>query len=222
MKELIRIICIFALCFITLFIIAKTTGILSLEQIETWLAQAKDASPITVAAIIIALLFMDLFITVPTLSLIMLSGYFLGYAYGALASITGLMITGCSGYALSYVFGGKLLHFLIKDQEKRDEMKKSFHRHGFILILLSRAVPMMPEICACLSGCTRLPFPRFLLAWSISTLPYVLIAAHSGSISSLDDPMPALFTAFGMTAFLWIGGYVFHRSKRKYVTDDSA
>ena len=203
------------LVFMTIFIITKTTGILSLEQIEGWLTQARDAPPIYIIAIVIALLFMDLFITVPTLSLIMLSGYFLGYPLGVFASITGLMVAGCSGYLLSYTYGNRVLRFLIKDDENREGMKSTFHKHAFAMILLSRALPMLPEVTSCLSGSTRIPFFKFLAAWSISSVPYVLIAAWSGSVSSLSNPMPAIFTAIAITSILWLGWFVFHRYHKK-------
>ncbi|MBL4612818.1 MAG: VTT domain-containing protein [Emcibacter sp.] len=214
MKEMLKIMLLLFLVFTTTFIVAKTTGLLSLEQIESWFAQAKDAPPIYIISIVIALLVMDLFITVPTLSLIMLSGYFLGYPLAVLASVTGLMLAGCSGYLLSFIYGNRILRFLIKDDDKREEMKITFHKHSFAMILLSRALPMLPEVTSCLSGSTRIPFFKFLSAWSISSVPYVLIAAYSGSISSLGNPMPAIFTAIGITAFLWLGWFFFHRSQK--------
>lgn len=215
MKELIKVILIVMLFFTTTFIIAKTTGFLSLEQIKGWFDQAKTAPPIYIISIVISLLFLDLFIAVPTLSLIMLAGYFLGYPLGLLASITGLMIAGCSGYLLSYIFGNRILKFLVKNDEKRDDIKLTFHKHAFIMILLSRALPMLPEVTSCLSGSTRMPFLKFLLAWTISTLPYAVIASYSGSISSASNPMPAIFTAMGITTFLWIGWFFFHRTQKK-------
>jgi len=216
MKELLKVIMIIALCFATTFVIAKTTGFLSIEQIEGWLLQAKDAPPLTIAGIVVALLFLDLFITVPTLSLIMLSGYFLGLAYGVMASLTGLMIAGCSGYILSYIFGNRILRFLVRDDEKREDMKATFHKHGFAMILLSRALPMLPEVTSCLSGSTRISFLKFISAWSISSIPYVMIAVYSGSISTLKNPTPAIFTAIGITSFLWFGWFLLHRSNKKY------
>lgn len=215
MKEMLKIMLILFVVFITIFIFAKITGLLSLEQIEGWLIQAQNAPTIYIMAIVIALLFLDLFVTVPTLSLIMLSGYFLGYPLAVLASVTGLIITGCSGYLLSFLYGSRVLRFLIKDDKKREDMKSTFHKHGFAMILLSRALPMLPEVTACLSGSTRMPFPKFLAAWSLSSVPYVLIAAYSGSISSLGNPMPAIFTAIGITSVLWLGWFLFHRKHKK-------
>lgn len=215
MKDLIKIILILLLFFSTALIVAKTTGFLSLDQIEGWFKQVQEAPPLYIAALVIGLLVLDLFITVPTLGLVMLSGYFLGYPYGVLASLCGLMLAGCTGYLLSYLFGGRILRFLIRDNARRDEMTASFHKHAFAMILLSRALPMLPEVTSCLSGSTRLPFLKFLSAWTLSALPYVLIAAYSGSRSSLDNPEPALFTAIGMITVLWMIGFLVHRTQKK-------
>ncbi|PCI31808.1 MAG: hypothetical protein COB54_08755 [Alphaproteobacteria bacterium] len=214
MKDLFKIILILLLVFSTALIIAKTTGFLNLDQIEGWFKQAQDAPPLYIAALVIGLLVLDLFITVPTLGLVMLSGYFLGYPLGVLAALSGLMLAGCTGYLLSYLFGGRVLRFLIRDPARRHEMTASFHRHAFTMILLSRALPMLPEVTSCLSGSTRLPFLKFLGAWTLSSLPYVLIAAYSGSRSSLNNPEPALFTAIGMMTILWLGGFLVHRARK--------
>lgn len=167
-------------------------------------------------SIVALLLFADLFIAVPTLTITILSGYFLGYSYGALAALTGILLAGVCGYALSHYYGNAILRFLLKDESKRNEAISAFQKHGFVMILLSRAMPILPEASACLSGMTRMPFSKFLFAWLISSVPYILIAAYAGSISSLDNPKPAIFTAISITAFFWIAWFIYHRLNKKY------
>ena len=87
----------------TKFLTLKTTRILSAEQIKMWLVEAKELSTIYVGVIILLLLFADLFIAIPTMTVITLSGYFLGFRYGASASIAGLILAGVSGYWLSHI-----------------------------------------------------------------------------------------------------------------------
>ncbi len=77
------------------------------------------------------------------------------------------------------------------------------------MIILSRAI--LPEVTACLSGMTHMSFGKFLIAWLISSMPYVIIISYAGSISSIDDPMPAIFTAIGITTLLWASWYIPHR-----------
>jgi len=219
MKSLIKVFLIVASCFATTFLLIKFTGILTVEQIEGWLTQAKELSPIYVGSIVALLLFSDLFIAVPTLTVTILSGYFLGLAYGATAAFTGILLAGVCGYALSHYYGNNILGFLVKDKNKRDEAITAFQEHGFVMILLSRAMPIIPEASACLSGMTRMPFSKFLVAWLISSVPYVLIATYAGSISSLDNPKPAIFTAIGITLFFWVTWFIYLRvSKNKKIS----
>jgi len=215
MKHLIKVIAIIASLFALTFILVKTTGILTVEQIKMWLLQAKELSPFYMGGLVVLLLFADLFIAIPTLTVITLSGYFLGFQYGAIASLMGLMLAGISGYGLSHVLGEKILGFLLKKEEARQEMKSTFRQHGFIMILLSRATPILPEVTACLAGMTKMRFPKFILAWSISTIPYVLIISYAGSISSIENPKPAIYTAIGISVTLWTGWYLFNRKHKK-------
>ena len=65
-----------------------------------------------------------------------------------------------------------------------------------------------------LAGMTGMAFPRFLLAWCLSAIPYVLIAAYAGSVSTLANPRPAIFTALGLSAVLWTAWLGFRRYRR--------
>ena len=200
-----------ATCFAITFIIVKFTGILTIDQIEIWLTHAQNNSILYVAVIICLLLFCDLFIAIPTLTVTIFSGYFLGHIMGAVVAFTGMFLAGICGYGLSRYYGEKLLTFLVKDQIKRSEAIKAFEQHGFVMILLSRALPILPEVSACLSGMTGMPIKKFIFAWLMSTLPYVLIATFVGSISSFDNPKPAIYGALGISLFLWTAWYCYHR-----------
>jgi len=211
MKPLLKIFFIIAAIFGSTFVIMKISGVLTLDQIEAWLTQAKELSPFYVGGMVTLLLFADLFIAIPTLTVSILSGYFLGHMYGAVAALLGVTLAGVSGYLLSYHYGDKILKFLIKDKEQRNEAVNTFNQHGFVMILLSRAMPILPESSACLSGISKMPFTKFLTAWLLSAVPYILIATYAGSVSSLDNPKPAIFAAIGITSFFWLAWYIYHR-----------
>jgi len=215
MKPLLKILLVLASVFASTFLIAKFAGVLTVEQIEGWLRSAKELSPLYVGSIVFLLLFADLFIAVPTLTITILAGYFLGFPSGALAALLGTMTAGAMGYSLSHRFGEKILGLITKDPQKIAEAKTTFQQHGFIMILLSRAVPILPEVTACLAGMTRMPFARFILVWSISTAPYVLIATYAGSVSSLEKPMPAILAAIGISGTLWLAWFAFHRVNKR-------
>lgn len=215
MKHLIKVIIIIASFFALTFFLVNITGILSVEQIKIWLLHSKEFSPYYIGSIVVLLLFSDLFIAVPTLTVITLSGYFLGFQYGAIASFIGLTLAGITGYGLSYVLGDNIFSLLLKKEKARQEAKTTFRQHSFIMILLSRAMPILPEVTACLAGMTKMKFSRFILAWLISTIPYVLIISYAGSVSSIENPKPAIYTAIGISSTLWLGWYLFSKKRKK-------
>jgi uncharacterized membrane protein YdjX (TVP38/TMEM64 family) len=211
MKSLLKIIFSIVIIFITIFLITKSLNILTVEQLEYWIEQVSELSIFYAASIVVFILFMDLFIAIPTLTVIILSGYLFGSVYGALVSLVGVSLAGTCGYALTRYYRNSILSFLVKDKNKRDEAINIFQKHGFTMILLSRAMPILPETSACLAGMTRMSFLKFITAWLISSVPYILIATYAGSISSFNNPKPAIFTAIGLTAFFWIAWYIYHR-----------
>ncbi len=215
MQALFKIMLALATIFVLFFVILNSTGILSLEKIQIWLENAKQLSPIYVASLVIGLLLVDLIISVPTLALTLLSGFFLGAAAGAATAIVGLVLSGSTGYWLSYRFGERYVNLVLRDPNEQAQARESFQQHGSTIIFLSRAIPMLPEISACMAGVTRMPYHKFILLWLVSCVPYCIIASYAGSISTVDDPTPAIIGAIGLMTILWLGWLFFNRKTRK-------
>ncbi|MBL4838200.1 MAG: hypothetical protein JKY34_11555 [Kordiimonadaceae bacterium] len=132
MKTLLKLFLSLAAVFACTFLIAKFFGWLSVAQIQHWLQQAHALSPVYVGAIVALLLFADLFIAVPTLTITILAGYFLGFPTGAFSALTGTLLAGYSGYFLSRHFGDAMLNLISKDQTKIMEARQTFQRDGFV------------------------------------------------------------------------------------------
>jgi uncharacterized membrane protein YdjX (TVP38/TMEM64 family) len=221
MKGLLKIAIILALVFASTFIVARLTGVFSIEEIQLWFEWAQTIDPFLIFALVALLLFSDLFIAVPTLTITILSGYFLGFPLGSLSAITGMYMAGIAGYFLTRRYGDRILRTILKNEEKRKDAVETFHKYGFLMILLSRVSPILPEVSACMAGITGMGFRRFLLAWTINSVPYALIASYSGSISSLDNPKPAIYTAIIIYATLWIGWLIMKKSMGKTQSSDN-
>ncbi|AOT10240.1 hypothetical protein S4054249_10895 [Pseudoalteromonas luteoviolacea] len=56
-----------------------------------------------------------------------------------------------------------------------------------------------------------MPFMKFITYWMISTFPYACIAAYAGSISTVENPKPAIYAAIGLTGFFWVCWWVFSK-----------
>ncbi|MGH1427179.1 MAG: TVP38/TMEM64 family protein [Arenicella sp.] len=211
MKGMLKLMAILALCFASTFLVLNATGLLTIDRITHWLELAQQSSPILLGSIVAFLLFADLFVAMPTLTIMILSGFFLGPAIGAVFSILGLSLAGIFGYGLSHRYGNRLAKTLIRDEDELKSAVQSFRQFGTGTILLSRAAPILPEVSACMAGLTHMSKIRFAMAWGASTIPYAVIASYAGSISTLSDPKPAITAAIGLTAFFWLG-WVAYRS----------
>lgn len=195
------------------FILGRIFGILTVENVKHWLELAANVDPFWLAGTIILLLFLDLFVAVPTLTITILAGYFLGFAAGATTAIIGMSLAAFSGYAISRIWGERAIAFLVRDEKDRQDMATVFDKNGPMMIVLSRAAPIVPEVTACMAGATKMGFIRYVGFFTLSTLPYALIASYAGSISSPESPQPAIYAALGLYAALWIGWYFFRRHK---------
>jgi len=215
MKPLVKIIIVLAVVFASTFILIRISGILTEDDIKNWLDAATKLNSWYVVSVIVMILAIDIFIAVPTLTTCVLSGFFLGFIQGGLAASLGLILAGLIGYFLSKSFGEKILRIIINSEEKRNEAKKTFGQYGMAMIMLSRSSPIFPEVCACMAGISRMKFTRFILAWCVSSIPYSLIAAYSGSISSFENPKPAIYTIIGLYVILWISWFLFKKLRKK-------
>ena len=78
MKDLVKIMLFMAIVFISIFMVAKESGHFTLNDITNLLEQARQIHPGYLVLVVIGLLFADLFITVPTMTVSIIAGNFLG------------------------------------------------------------------------------------------------------------------------------------------------
>ena len=211
MRPLIKTMLILGSIFALTFVIGRILGILTVENVRYWLELAGQVDPLWVAGTVIALLLLDLFVAVPTLTITILAGFFLGFMPGALAAGVGMTTAALTGYGISRIWGDRAIALVLRNPDDRRQMAETFNQSGPVMIMLSRAAPIVPEVTACMAGATGMPLWRYLFFFACSTVPYVLIAAYAGSISSPESPQPAILAAVGLYAFLWLGWYFFRR-----------
>lgn len=214
MRPLILVMVTLACIFASTFIIGRAAGVLTADNVRLWLEQVHQTDAVYVMAVVIALLFADLFVAVPTLTITILAGYFLGFGPGASTAFVGASAAAFTGYALCRRWGERGIAMIVRDESERRDLGASFQASGPVMILLSRAAPILPEVTACMAGATGMPLLRYAAFFSLGTLPYVLIAAYAGSISSIDDPRPAIYTAILLYAIMWTGWYLVRRRTR--------
>lgn len=210
--QLITVAAVLAAVFAATFVVMGMMGLVTVEGIRAGLTAAHGFTPMYVAVMIILLLFCDLFIAMPTLTVSLLSGYFLGTWIGGAVAATGMMFAGLAGYGISRLYGPGLLLRLYKDDESLQKMSSTFNAHGIAVLLMCRAVPILPEVCCCLAGANKMRLDRFLAGYCAATVPYAFIASFAGARSTLANPTPALITAILLSLVLWLCWVAFLRS----------
>lgn len=193
------------------FVLGRVFGILTTDNVKQWLQWAANIDPTWLIGTIVFLLFLDLFVAIPTLTITILAGFFLGFPAGTAAALVGMSLAAFTGYVISRVWGERPISLLVRDPADRRDMADAFKRNGPVMIVLARAAPIVPEVTACMAGATHMNFGRYVTYFSLSSVPYAVIASYAGSISSIESPQPAIYAAIFLYGGLWGGWYFFRR-----------
>lgn len=220
MKPLLRIVLILALIFASSFILMNILGIFDPKAIFEFFNELKNTNPIFLFFLIIFLFSIDIVLAIPTLTICILAGHFLGTTYGGFAASLGIMTAGGLGYLMSRILGDKLLGKILPDKIKQEQAKNAFEKYGLTMILLSRCSPLLPEITSCIAGSTKMNFIKFYSTWALVSVPYAFVASYSGSISTIDNPYPAIFTSIGIYVLFGIAWLIFKKSKKISLTNN--
>ncbi len=207
MKSLIKLYLIIIGVFALIFALVNLTGLLSVADIQHYLQQIQNASRTTIFVVVFLLLASDVFLSVPTIFIVTYAGHILGFPLGLTASTLGMLMSGTIAYILCRWSGKKALKLLIKKQEEIDEVNSLFHKMGFSMLLIARALPMLPEATCCLSGMMRFNFLKFLFYYLLGTIPYALVLTYLGSISTGKNMTPAISGIVGVYAILYLLWY---------------
>ena len=213
MKDLLKIMLVLAALFASTFVLLRLSGLLTLDDVKAMLTAAQEVHPLYLASVVILLLFADLFIAVPTMTVSIMAGFFLGWPLGAAASVSGLLLAGVTGYVISRIYGNRLLQRIYKDEVRLAEIDATFSRYGPVVLIVCRAMPILPEVSCCLAGATRMGFVKFIAMFSLGTIPYALITTYAGSVSTIDKPTPAIITAIALSLLLWSGWLLMARHR---------
>lgn len=181
-----------ALLFILGFSVAARFGVLDGAHVEAALS-AIEASPhraLWIGGGVFALLAADLALPVPSSIVITLAGMSIGWRWGALASASGMLAGALLGYGLCAVLGRRALRRMA-DAGELARAQAFMDRYGAWAMVLGRAVPMVPELIACLAGLVRFPLRRFVALTIAGIVPYALVLAWAGDAGGRGDH-PAL------------------------------
>jgi len=163
----------------------------------------------------IVLLILDLLLPIPATAVMAALGYLYGPLAGAAIGAAGSILSGALGYGLCRAFGRPVAVRLLGEPElARGE--RLFARVGGWLVVLSRWLPIFPEVIACMAGLTRMPAPLFLLALACGSAPLALVFAAVGH-AGVERPVLAIALSALVPPLLWLVVQPWLRAKEKSV-----
>ena len=150
----------------------------------------------------VALLVADLVLPIPNTMVIAALGILYGPLIGGLVAALGNCLSGLVGYGLCRRFGRRLARKLLGEADLRAG-ETFFARSGGLLVAVSRWLPVLPEVVACMAGLARMPLPAFVLALVCGSAPLGFVVAGLGYAGS-DNPVVTMALCALLPVPLWL------------------
>lgn len=202
MRLIFKILLLFLLLTFAFVVVYEICGqnlefFLSQEKCIEWFSRTKPLAWVMG----IVLLVLDILLPVPATGIMAALGAVYGPWAGGAASVTGSVCAGLIGYGVAKFLGQKA-STKIASQEEIEQFRLFFERWGSYAIILSRIIPIMPEVTTILAGLSGMNFRKFLLALVAGSLPVSFLFSWMGSYSGFT-PGIGIFLAVLLPAFLW-------------------
>jgi uncharacterized membrane protein YdjX (TVP38/TMEM64 family) len=160
------------------------------SQMASWLDLSD--SPGTAAALVIGLLAGDIFLPVPSSLVNTFAGKALGFWLGTAASWCGMTIGTSAAYWLVRWLGRPLARRLSSEEELA-RMDALANRHGILILILARPIPVLAEASVLVMGTMRIGWWRFFAAVGLSNLGIAAAYAALGERVQLPIAIAAAF-----------------------------
>ena len=149
----------------------------------------------------IMLLMADLLLPLPATLVMAALGYIYGPLAGGLISATGSFMAGALGYWLCRLMGEKTTLRLLGEKDYARGKKLSGNVGGWVVVL-SRWLPVFPEVIACMAGLTRMPARYFHGALLCGSVPLGFVYAFVGH-AGVTHPVVSVGLSAGMPPLIW-------------------
>jgi uncharacterized membrane protein YdjX (TVP38/TMEM64 family) len=150
----------------------------------------------------ILLLVSDLFLPIPATAVMAALGFVYGPLAGGLLATLGGFLSGALAYSLCRWFGRAAALRLLGAEDLADG-ERLFARAGGWLVVLSRWLPVLPEVVACMAGLARMPPRAFFVALACGSAPLGFVFAAIGHAGA-DHPILAIALSACLPPLLWL------------------
>jgi uncharacterized membrane protein YdjX (TVP38/TMEM64 family) len=152
-------------------------------------------------AIAMGLLVADIVLPIPATGVMTALGAVYGLWLGAAFGAVGSLGAGLLGYAIGR-FGGTGLAHKIASEEELQHVHDFFDRWGGWGIIVSRLLPIFPEVLSMMAGLAHMSFRRFFVALVLGTIPTTFLFAYIGHFAH-EQPRLGIALALGVPAVLY-------------------
>jgi len=145
-------------------------------RLELWAAglvsgeNASGMSRALVGVLGVGLLASDSFLPIPSTLVMSALGLALGTVIGGLAASAGVFLSGAVAYLVCRRWGTGMAR-RIAGEKGLVWIETAMRRHGTLLIVATRSVPVVQEATACMAGLTQMPAKLFFAALASGCLP---------------------------------------------------
>ena len=149
----------------------------------------------------LGLIVSDLLLPIPGTVVMSAMGYVYGPIWGGLLSAAGSVLAGSIAYHLCRLMGRNAAVRLVgeKDLQKGEAMVEQI---GGWVVALSRWLPLLPEVVACMAGLIRMNSLTFHIALLCGALPLGFVFAAIGH-AGFEHPLLAIVVSAGLPPLLW-------------------
>ena len=155
----------------------------------------------------IGLLLADLLLPIPGTIVMSALGAVYGFWLGGVFASAGSMLAGMFGYGVGRFFNERTARKWLGEKDF-ERGKRLFAGRGAWVVAMSRALPILPEVLACMAGLLRMPFGKFVLALACGAVPMGFLFAWVGTLGT-GSPGWGLAFSLLFPAILWGAAVLF-------------
>lgn len=150
----------------------------------------------------LALLSADLVLPVPATGVMSGLGYVYGFWLGGFIAAAGSFLSGALAFWLCRRWGQRMAGRLLGEKDRERGERLFAGGAGAWLVVMSRWMPLLPEVVACMAGLTGMPVKRFLISLGCGCVPMGFVFAAIGAAGT-EKPGLAILLSVLLPAVLY-------------------
>ena len=179
-----------------------------IDTVPPWFASYEDDQFVfgrgacDTKGILAAMLCLVYLVASPATAVMAALGILYGPLIGGAIAAGGAFLSGALAYGLCRLYGRPVAKRILKPADL-DRGERLFASVGGWLVVLSRWLPILPEVIACMAGLVRMPAGSFFSALACGTLPLGFLFATVGHAGA-EEPGLAVGLSAIWPLVLWL------------------